>query len=102
MPMYSLETCLEWPWNPRAERLPEGDWRIVVDGLNDFEVFAETFDEAWSHFPGMLRTHLTAYLEAGDDVPYPCPTFTLPAAESTGGQGASTVNWNPTDTRRAA
>jgi len=93
MPQPTLNECLEWPWTPVVEQLPEGDFRLFLPALTDFEVFAATESEVLADWRDMLRAHLQGYLTVGKVVPK--PFFHLPEpSETSSGPGVSVVSLN--------
>ena len=87
----TLNECMDWPWTPVVEELPEGDFRLFVPALTDFEVFAATKAEVLADWRDMLRSHLEGYLKVGKVVPK--PYFHLPEApETSSGPGVSVVS----------
>ena|ERR1043166_7495734 len=89
----TLNDLMEWPWTPVVEQLPEGDFRLFVPALTDFEVFGRTQAEVQADFRDMLRSHLEGYLKVGKVVPK--PFFHLPEqAPTSSGPGLVIMSLN--------
>ncbi len=84
----NLDECMAWPWVPLVERLPEGDYRLSVPGLTDFEVFAETEQQVRAEWTTALRSHLGGYLRVGKVIPLPT-TFRVPERSEVQTSGGS-------------
>jgi len=90
-----LNDLVSLPWEVHTEQVSENEWRLTVVGLDDFEVSAETEEELLEHFPGMLRSHLNAYLALQKEVPTPIrQKADVSTSYSAGASGTALYNWN--------
>lgn len=67
----TLDQYMAHPWVPAFEQLPEGDFRLTVPGLADFELFAATKPQLEAEWKSALRSHLMGYLKVGKVIPIP-------------------------------
>jgi len=89
MAKLTLDEYLAWPWVAVMERLPEGDYRLTVAGLADFELFADTTEELLD-WRDALKSHLAGYIKVNKVIPL--PRFDPPEAGQTStGSPARTV-----------
>jgi len=59
------------PWQATVQPSPEGGYRLFVQGLRDFEMFAATEQELRDEFKDALRSHLAGYIAINKVVPTP-------------------------------
>lgn len=69
----TLSDFLAMPWCPAYEQLEDGGWRLTIAPLDDFEIFAPTWEELWDEWRTALRGHLRAYWKIGKPIPAPRP-----------------------------
>jgi hypothetical protein len=85
----TIDEAMEWGWEPRVEPLPEGDFRLTVVGLTDFELFAKDRDQLVTEWRTALRSHLGGYLKVQKVIPLPLIRIQEQTEQttSTGSQG---------------
>lgn len=67
-----LEYYTAFPWTPVPERVVGGrGFRLTVQELDDFEIFAATKKQVMEEWQTALRSHLQGYLAVGKVVPVP-------------------------------
>jgi len=71
MSPHVLKDLLAFPWTRHIEADPEGGFRLIVLGLADFELYAETQEELEHDWREALESHLAGYLRIGKAVPIP-------------------------------
>lgn len=76
---------------PNVEPVGEGH-RLSIDGLPDFEVFAETSAELWAEWRELLESHLMSYVRCGQDIPMPAAFTVITEPSSQPSTQSSTAN----------
>ena len=88
----TLDEYVNWEgWTPRFEQLAEGEWRVTLALLPDFEVFAPSKAELEEEWKLALRSHLSAYLQFQKRIPF--PEYKLPEHEIETSNGSPGQTW---------
>jgi hypothetical protein len=70
MPL-TADYFMTFGWDPTFTQLPDGDWRLTVPLLSDFELFASARAELEKDWRDALHSHLSGYLAVGKSIPLP-------------------------------
>ena len=67
----TLDECMEVPWTPIVEELPDGGVSLRLAQLSDFEVSAASREQVLQDWKTALREHLRGSFAVGKVVPVP-------------------------------
>ena len=80
----TLRELMAFPWIQQIEADPDGGFRLSVNGLYDFELFAESQEELDASWKEALESHLAGYLAVGKAVPIPGAVCAIEASDTRG------------------